>query len=95
MIQNIVGQGTADIWNGEDTKAARKLMQREVWKVAIRKLDQLHAATRLDDMRVPPSNMMERLKSDGRWAVRINDRYRLLFRMEGADSFDVEIMDYH
>ena len=61
------------------------------------RLIQLNAATRLDDLRFPPSNRLEALKRDrrGQWSIRINDQWRVCFRFEGGDAFDVEIIDYH
>ena len=61
------------------------------------RLLQLDAATRLDDLRTPPSNRLERLKADraGRHSIRINDQWRVCFRFDGGDAFEVEIVDYH
>jgi len=61
------------------------------------KLHPIDAATRLDDLRLPPSNRLEALKGDraGQWSIRINDQWRVCFRWEGADAHDVEIVDYH
>jgi len=61
------------------------------------RLIQLNAATTLDDLRFPPSNRLEALKRDrrGQWSIRINDQWRVCFRFEGGDAFDVEIVDYH
>ena len=61
------------------------------------RLTQLNAATALDDMRFPPSNRLEPLKHDrkGQWSVRVNDQWRVCFRFEGGDAFEVEIVDYH
>ena len=61
------------------------------------RLIQLNAATTLDDMRLPHSNRLEALKHDrrGQWSIRINDQWRVCFRFEGGDVFDVEIVDYH
>lgn len=69
----------------------------EVQKVALRKLRMLDAATRLDDLRVPPGNRLERLRGDrsGQHGIRINDRWRICFRWHGGDAYDVEIVDYH
>ena len=55
------------------------------------------AATRLDDMRLPASNRLETLKYDriGQWSIRVNDQWRVCFRFESGDVFDVEIVDYH
>jgi len=65
--------------------------------VAERKLQMLHRATRIDDLRIPPQNRLEKLKGDrkGAWSIRINDRWRLCFRFEDGNAFDVEIVDYH
>jgi toxin HigB-1 len=63
---------------------------------ALRKLKQLDLAVGIEDMRAPPGNRLEALKSDraGQWSVRVNDQFRICFRWnEGAE--DVEIVDYH
>jgi proteic killer suppression protein len=54
-------------------------------------------AASLDFLRAPPGNRLEKLKGDraGQWSVRINDRWRVCFRWEEADAWDVEIVDYH
>lgn len=64
---------------------------------AAMRLLQLDAATRLDDLRLPPSNRLEALKGDrmGQWSIRINNQWRVCFRFESGDAFDVEILDYH
>lgn len=65
--------------------------------VAMRKLAMLNRAARLDDLRVPPGNQLEALKGDraGQYSIRINDQYRLCFRFERGNAFEVEIVDYH
>ena len=57
----------------------------------------LHRATRLDDLRVPPNNRLESLKGDraGPYSIRINDQWRICFRFQAGNAFDVEIVDYH
>jgi proteic killer suppression protein len=69
----------------------------EIHKRAAMRLMQLDAATRVDDLRLPPSNRLEALRHDrsGQWSIRINDRWRVCFRFENGDAFDVEIVDYH
>ncbi len=64
---------------------------------AFMRLMQIDAATRIEDLRLPPSNRLERLKGDrrGQWSIRINDRWRVCFRFEGGDALDAEITDYH
>ena len=64
---------------------------------ATMRLTQLNAATTISDLRFPPSNRLEALKHDrkGQWSIRINDQWRVCFRFERGDAFDVEITDYH
>jgi proteic killer suppression protein len=66
-------------------------------RVALRKLTQLDRSRELRDLQVPPGNRLEALKRDraGQHSVRINDQYRLCFRWQGEDAYDVEILDYH
>ena len=68
-----------------------------VLAVALRKLDQVHAAQGLDDLRIPPGNQLEALGRDrkGQHSIRINDQYRICFNWEPKGPTDVEITDYH
>ena len=65
--------------------------------VAERKLQMLHRAFRLDDLKIPPQNRLEKLRGDraGQWSIRVNDQWRLCFRFDESNAFDVEIVDYH
>jgi proteic killer suppression protein len=84
---------------------ARKIFRRirslklptDVQRTALRKLRMLHRAGSLADLRVPPANRLERLRGarDGQYSIRINDQWRVCFRWESGDAFDVEIVDYH
>lgn len=69
----------------------------EILKRAVMRLTQLHAATQVEDLRVPPSNRLEALSSDraGEWSIRINDRWRVCFRFADGHAHGVEIVDYH
>ncbi len=69
----------------------------EIRARAAMRLIQLNAASRIDDLRVPPSNRLEALKRGraGQWSVRINDQWRICLRFADGDAFDVEITDYH
>ena len=69
----------------------------DVCRTAVRKLLLLDAAERLDDLRVPPGNQLEKLGGNrkGQHSIRINDQWRVCFRWEKGDAFDVEIVDYH
>lgn len=64
---------------------------------AVMRLTQLDAATVVEDMRQPPSNRLEALGGNraGQWSIRINDQWRVCFRFERGNAFDVEIVDYH
>jgi len=64
---------------------------------ALRKLRMLHRSQNLADLRVPPANRLEALKGDrrGQHSIRINDQWRICFRWEDGDAFDVEIVNYH
>lgn len=66
-------------------------------KIAYKKLFQLHTATRLVDLNIPPANSLEALKGDrkGQWSIRIDDQYRLCFRWQDGDVHDVGSVDYH
>ena len=65
--------------------------------VAERKLQMLDSAKTIADLRSPPGNRLEALKGDrkGGWSIRINDQWRVCFRFEAGDAYDVEIVDYH
>jgi proteic killer suppression protein len=97
MISGFADHGSRDIYDGEDTRAARRVLPKELWGKARVKLDLLEAAHELRDLMAPPSNRMEKLKGDlaGKYSIRINDQYRLVFRFENGNANDVEIVDYH
>lgn len=69
----------------------------DVLKRAVMRLTQLDAATSVNDLRMPSSNRLEALSGDraGRWSIRINDQWRVCFRFDGGEAYDVEIVDYH
>jgi proteic killer suppression protein len=79
-----------------DDEPARRLPP-DIQRVARRKLLMLNQARRIDDLRSPPGNRLETLKGDraGQHSIRINDRWRICFRWEGSDAYNVEIVDYH
>jgi len=66
-------------------------------KRAAMRLTQLDGASCLEDLRFPPSNRLEALAHDraGQWSIRINNQWRICFRFENGDAYDVEIVDYH
>jgi toxin HigB-1 len=96
VIQSFGDETTADLFRERNTRAARKI-PREIWRAAQRKLIVLDVAARLDDLLVPAGNRLERLKGDqaGRYSVRINDQYRMTFRWEQGNAYEVRVEDYH
>ncbi len=66
-------------------------------RIARRKLEILNATLSLQSLRVPPGNRLEQLKGErkGQFSIRINDQWRICFKWQGGDAFDVEIVDYH
>jgi toxin HigB-1 len=97
MIASFADVGTRDVYDGADTKAARKTLSKELWSVARRKLDMLDAAHTLDDLKVPPNNKLKKLKKDlaGKYSIRINDQWRVIFAFAGGTASEVLIKDYH
>jgi proteic killer suppression protein len=96
VIRTLADDTTRDIWNGVNSKAARRI-PRDLWPNVRRKLDQIDAVTSLDDLKVPPGNRLHPLGGDmrGLHAVLVNDQYRIVLRFEGGDAFDVRCTDYH
>jgi len=97
VIRAFADSGTEDVYNGKNTAAARRTCPRALWKLTYRKLDQLDSATELVDLRIPPGNRLEALKSDrkGQHSIRINEQYRICFKWTDVGPEDVEIVDYH
>ena len=93
MIRSFRSAETARLWQGQ---SSRKLPT-DIQDRALRKLRQLDAAMTLDDLRLPPSNRLEALKGvrKGQCSIRINDQWRICFRFDEGDAYDVEITDYH
>ena len=92
MISTFKCSDTETLFNG---RRVARFVNIEV--VALRKLAMLSRAERLEDLRIPPNNRLERLKRDrtGQWSIRINDQWRVCFRFEDGRAYDVEIVDYH
>ena len=97
MIVSFKAEGTEDIFNGKNTKAARQTIPQALWRVAARKLDQLDSASSLEDLHVPPGNRLEALAGDrtGQHSIRINDQYRICSVWTDLGPDEVEIVDYH
>jgi proteic killer suppression protein len=97
MIQSFINKGTEDIFNGKNTKNARKICSQSLWKIASRKLDQIDSVQFLEELRIPPGNNLEALSGDrtGENSIRINDQYRICFKWATNGPYQVEITDYH
>lgn len=97
MIISFRDQGTEDVFDGQETKKARKACPSGLVRVVRRKLDQINQAATLNDLRSPPSNHLEKLKGDreGQHSIKINDQWRVCFRWTDSGAEDVEIVDYH
>lgn len=97
MIASFGDKGTEDIYNGLNSKEARAKLPRDLWPVAIRKLDMIEAAHTLQDLTAPPSNRLEALKGDlaGWYSIRINEKYRVIFQWKDGGAHEVTIVDYH
>lgn len=97
MIVSFKNKGTEDIFDGNNSKDARKTCPVNLWNVAQRKLDQLNAAISLDDIKIPPGNKLEALQGDreGQHSIRLNKQYRICFVWTNEGACEVEIVDYH
>jgi proteic killer suppression protein len=85
------------LFNGVDSRRARKACPVELWSVVRRKLTQLNRVQGLQELGIPPGNRLEKLRGDraGQHSIRINDQYRVCFRWEDGYADEVEITDYH
>ncbi len=79
------------------TRTFSKKWTKDVQTIAFRKLRMLKNSQGLNDLRIPPSNRLEKLKGDrkGQYSIRINDKWRICFSWQHPDAHDVEIVDYH
>jgi toxin HigB-1 len=92
MIISFKCRDTEAMFNGQ-----RMVRFSSFQSAAMRKLAILNVAGRIEDLRVPPGNRLEALrgKRQGQWSIRINDQWRICFKFEAGNAFDVEIADYH
>jgi toxin HigB-1 len=93
MIISFGSKETEKIWNGIVVKKPSK----DIQNIARRKLRMLNNSQDLLDLRIPPSNRLEKLSGDLKkyYSIRINNQWRIIFVWENGNSFDVEIIDYH
>ncbi len=96
LIISFRGQGTEDIFDGEDTKAARKTLPAKLHEKAGGTLDRLNSAVSLRSLSLPGLHLEKlRRNREGQHSIRINDQYRICFRWTDLGAEDVEIVDYH
>jgi toxin HigB-1 len=93
VIQSFADTTTQKVWTRQRVPRLGSDLQR----MAQRKLRQLNAAERLEDLRLPPENRLEKLRGDrdGHYSIRVNDQFRICFRWTRAGPEDVELVDYH
>ena len=96
MIVSFADKMTEDLFHGRSSTKVRKLPA-SIQRAALIKLDILNAASSVLDLKSPPGNRLENLegKQKGCSSIGINDQWRLVFRFEDANAYDVQIMDYH
>lgn len=96
MIQSFADETSADLFRERNTRSARRI-PRKLWRGVQRKLRLIDAAARLDDLAVPAGNRLELLKGDqaGRYSIRVNEQYRVTFRWENGNAYEVRVEDYH
>jgi len=93
MIASFGDKETEKIW----LKLRSKKLPQEIQQRALNKLAMIHRSQNVNDLRVPPSNHLERLSGDreGQYSIRINQQWRLCFRWQNGNAHDLEITDYH
>ena len=92
MIQSFGSEETEKLFLRERVKRFEKFE-----RVALRKLEMLHSAVSITDLKIPPGNMLEPLqgKRSGHHSIRINDQWRICFIWKDGNGYDVQIEDYH
>lgn len=93
MIVSFGSKETEKVWLGE--RVAKWAV--EVQQIGRRKLRMLHNSQNIADLRIPPSNRLEKLSGNLKdyYSIRINDQWRIIFKWETGQAFEVEITDYH
>ena len=93
MIQSFADKRTQDIFNARTVKR----IDLDLQKKALRRLRYIDAAEKLEDLRVPPSNKLEKKKGDLKdfYAIWVNSQWRIIFRWENGSAYEVQLVDYH
>jgi toxin HigB-1 len=97
VIQSFGDEATADLFRQRNSRSSRRIPRKLLWRSVQRKLKLLDAVARLDDLAVPAGNRLEVLEGDqaGRHSIRVNDQYRITFRWENGNAYEVRVEDYH
>lgn len=93
MIKTFGDKETDKIWNGLRSKK----LPHEIQDIARRKLRMLHNSQDIHDLRIPPSNRLEKLKGDLQeyYSIRVNNQWRIIFQWISNDAYEVQLVDYH
>ena len=93
MIISFGSKETEKIWNGIVVKKPSI----EIQQIGRRKLRMLHNSQNSTDLRIPPSNRLEKLAGNLKdfYSIRINNQWRIIFVWENGNALNVEIVDYH
>jgi toxin HigB-1 len=93
MIKTFDSKETGKIWEGIRSSK----LPIEIQQIGRRKHRMLNNSVSLVDLRIPPSNRLEKLKGEQKdyYSIRINDQWRIIFKWDNGNSFEVEIVDYH
>ena len=93
MIKSFAGRETEKIWDGVSSKK----LPSDIQNVARRKLRMINNAQNINDLRIPPANHLEKLSGNlsGFYSIRVNMQWRLIFKWENDNAFEVEMVDYH
>jgi toxin HigB-1 len=96
VIGSFADEATEDLYHGIRSKKAAKIPP-DITTVALRKLDMINSAAKLDDLKIPPNNQLEKLTGNlkGFHSIRINDQFRVVFRWSDGIATAVAIKDYH
>lgn len=96
MIASFGDKLTEALYHGTSDKDLRRLPS-EIANRTLRKLDMLNAAHNVLDLRSPPGNRLEALQGDlaGLFSIRVNDQWRIVFRWQGGNAYEVRLTDYH
>ena len=96
MIKNFNSLKAQDIYNGKNSRLARSIPSMLHDKI-VRLFDQINAATEVETLRIPPSNKLKKLSGKMKefWSIRVNKKYRVIFKWENGEAIDVDVEDYH